>query len=107
MIRERPGPRLPRAPGAPRQPSPAGEVLPDTTAIDCDESAGHAPMALFWRVSERDGRVEVVIGGELDENTDFSELRRRLRGQVIFDLTDVRRMLGPRRYLALLRDVVR
>ena len=44
------------------------------------------PVALSWRVKERPGYTDVEFYGEIDENADFAELRRRLRGPVTFHL---------------------
>jgi len=50
-------------------------------------------VALSWRIQGRPGDEMVVrFYGEIDEHADFSELRRRLRGAVRFDLAEVRRL---------------
>jgi hypothetical protein len=35
-------------------------------------------VALSWRIKERPGATVVEFFGEIDENADFAELRRRL-----------------------------
>ena len=49
-------------------------------------------VALSWRIKERPGFTTVEFFGEIDENADFAELRRRLRGAVVFHLAEVRRI---------------
>lgn len=50
------------------------------------------PVPLSWRIRERPGFTTVEFHGELDETTELSELRSRLRGPVRFDLSDLRRI---------------
>lgn len=65
------------------------------------------PTALTWRIEERPGLMTVVFFGEIDENVDFSELRRRLRGPVDFQLAEVRRInsCGVREWVNFVRDL--
>jgi len=65
------------------------------------------PVALSWRVKERPGYTDVEFYGEIDENADFAELRRRLRGPVTFHLAEVRRInsCGVREWVAFVRDL--
>lgn len=76
---------------------------------DMDASEGlHAePVALSWRVRERPGHIEVEFYGEIDENADFAELRRRLRGSVTFQLAEVRRInsCGVREWVNFVREL--
>ena len=65
------------------------------------------PVALSWRIKERPGFTTVEFFGEIDENADFAELRRRLTGSVVFHLADVRRMnsCGVREWVNFVRDL--
>ena len=62
---------------------------------------------LSWRIKERPGFTTVEFNGEIDENADFSELRRHLRGAVVFRLSDVRRInsCGVREWVNFVRDL--
>ncbi len=64
-------------------------------------------VALSWRIKERPGFTTVEFFGEIDENADFTELRRRLKGAVVFHLGDVRRInsCGVREWVNFVRDV--
>src|SRR5687767_16034107 len=64
-------------------------------------------VALSWRIKERPGFTSVEFFGEIDENADFAELRRRLRGQVVFNLGEVRRInsCGVREWVNFVRDL--
>lgn len=64
-------------------------------------------VALSWRIKERPGFTSVEFFGEIDENADFAELRKRLAGQVVFHLADVRRMnsCGVREWVNFVRDL--
>src|SRR6187401_1321404 len=73
---------------------------------------GHRRMSkdstpLSWRIKERPGFTTVEFTGEIDENADFSELRRQLRGAVVFRLSDVRRInsCGVREWVNFVRDL--
>ena len=80
----------------------------------------HAPAgtgyggAIWWRIatigSGPDGPagIEVTLGGDLDENVTFVELAPLLRGRVIFDLAEVRRInsCGVREWVMFHRDLV-
>jgi len=64
-------------------------------------------VALSWRIKERPGFTTVQFFGEIDENADFAELRRRLNGSVVFHLAEVRRMnsCGVREWVNFVRDL--
>jgi hypothetical protein len=66
-----------------------------------------SPVALSWRIKERAGYTSVEFFGEVDENADFAELKRRLRGNVVFHLADVRRInsCGVREWVNFVRDL--
>jgi hypothetical protein len=68
---------------------------------------GAEPIALSWRIKERAGLTTVEFVGEIDENADFVELRRRLRGPVAFQLAEVRRInsCGVREWVNFVRDL--
>jgi DNA-directed RNA polymerase subunit RPC12/RpoP len=68
---------------------------------------GPEPVALSWRIKERPGLTTVEFVGEIDENADFVELRRRLRGTVAFQLAEVRRInsCGVREWVNFVRDL--
>ncbi|MBE7453653.1 MAG: hypothetical protein HS111_33760 [Kofleriaceae bacterium] len=68
---------------------------------------GPEPVALSWRIRERPGLTTVEFVGEIDENADFVELRRRLRGAVAFQLGEVRRInsCGVREWVNFVRDL--
>lgn len=63
--------------------------------------------ALTWRIEERPGHMIVIFLGEIDENVDFAELRRRLKGVVDFQLAEVRRInsCGVREWVNFVRDL--
>ena len=72
------------------------------------ENRAHVdPVALSWRIKERPGHVVVELTGEIDENADFSELRRRIRGSVILQLGDIRRInsCGVREWVNFVREL--
>lgn len=62
---------------------------------------------LSWRIKERPGFTTVEFVGEIDENADFAELRRRLRGQVVFHLGEVKRInsAGVREWVNFVREL--
>ena len=64
-------------------------------------------VALSWRIKERPGFTTVEFFGEIDENSDFAELRRRLKGAVVFHIADVRRInsCGVREWVNFVRDL--
>lgn len=64
-------------------------------------------VALSWRIKERPGFTTVEFFGEIDENADFAELRRRLTGAVVFHLAEVRRInsCGVREWVNFVRDL--
>lgn len=65
------------------------------------------PVALSWRIKERPGFTSVEFFGEIDENADFTELRRRLKGNAVFHLAEVRRInsCGVREWVNFVRDL--
>jgi hypothetical protein len=64
-------------------------------------------IPLSWRIKERPGFTTVEFFGEIDENADFAELKRRLRGTVVFHLGEVRRInsCGVREWVNFVRDL--
>ena len=64
-------------------------------------------VALSWRLKERGGITTVEFFGEIDEHADFTELRRRLKGAVVFHLAEVRRInsCGVREWVDFVRDL--
>jgi hypothetical protein len=64
-------------------------------------------VPLSWRIKERPGFTTVEFTGEIDENADFSELRRQLRGSVVFRLSGVSRInsCGVREWVNFVRDL--
>ena len=62
---------------------------------------------LSWRIKERPGFTTVEFVGEIDENADFAELRRKLSGQVVFHLGEVSRInsAGVREWVNFVRDL--
>ncbi len=71
------------------------------------ESRGIEPVALSWRIRDRPGLTTVEFVGEIDEHADFVELRRKLRGEVAFQLAEVRRInsCGVREWVNFVRDL--
>src|SRR5512146_18099 len=71
------------------------------------ESRQVEPVALSWRIKERPGFTTVEFFGEIDEGADFAELRRRLKGAVVFHLAEVRRInsCGVREWVNFVRDL--
>jgi hypothetical protein len=65
------------------------------------------PVALSWRIKERSGHTLVEFFGEIDENADFAELRRRLHGDLVFHLAEVRRInsCGVREWVNFVREL--
>ena len=65
------------------------------------------PVVLSWRIKERPGATTVEFYGEIDENADFTELRRRLKGPVSFHLAEVRRInsCGVREWVNFVRTM--
>lgn len=64
-------------------------------------------VPLSWRIKERPGFTTVEFIGEIDENADFSELRRQLRGSVVFRLQGIKRInsCGLREWVNFVRDL--
>ncbi len=65
------------------------------------------PAPMSWRFVERPGVTSVEFSGDIDENSDFSELGRKLKGQVTFELAGVRRInsFGVREWIDFVRDL--
>ena len=66
--------------------------------------------AMWWRTDPTPGApddVLVRLGGDLDENATFVDLASRLRGHVVFDLSEVRRInsCGVREWVNFVRDL--
>lgn len=63
--------------------------------------------ALSWRINEGPDVMTVEFIGEIDENADFAELRRRLKGGVVFHMGEVRRInsCGVREWVNFVRDL--
>lgn len=64
-------------------------------------------VALSWQLRERPGLTIVEFTGEIDENADFTELKKRLRGPVVFHLAEIRRInsCGVREWVNFVRDL--
>ncbi len=64
-------------------------------------------VALSWQLRERPGLTIVEFTGEIDENADFAELKKRLRGPVVFQLAEIRRInsCGVREWVNFVRDL--
>lgn len=64
-------------------------------------------VALSWQLRERPGLTIVEFTGEIDENADFTELKKRLRGPVVFQLAEIRRInsCGVREWVNFVRDL--
>jgi len=64
-------------------------------------------VPLSWRIKERSGFTTVEFSGDVEETADFSELRRRLTGVVLFNLSGVRRLnsTGVRAWIDFVRDL--
>ena len=64
-------------------------------------------VALSWQLRERPGLTIVEFTGEIDENADFAELKKRLRGPVVFQLAEIRRInsCGVREWVNFVRDM--
>ncbi len=66
-----------------------------------------APSALSWRIKEQPGFTTVEFMGEVDEKSDFADLRSRLKGHVAFHLAGVRRVnsFGAREWVDFVRHL--
>ncbi|WP_428267836.1 hypothetical protein [Haliangium sp.] len=64
---------------------------------------------LSWRLEEQAAGIMVEFFGEIDENVDFSALRRQLEGSVTFHLGAIRRInsCGVREWVNFVRDLPR
>jgi anti-anti-sigma regulatory factor len=62
---------------------------------------------LSWQIEQVPEGMEVKFTGEIDENADFTELRRRLEGSVVFHLEGIRRInsCGVREWVNFVRDL--
>ena len=64
--------------------------------------------AFSWELERSaDGTQVVRLRGEIDENADFTELKKRLRGPVVFQLAEIRRInsCGVREWVNFVRDL--
>jgi len=70
-------------------------------------TAPELSVPLSWRIRERAGFTTVEFIGEIDENADFSDLKTRLKGQVVFHLAEVRRInsCGVREWVNFVREL--
>jgi anti-anti-sigma regulatory factor len=64
-------------------------------------------VPLSWQVRERPGLTVVEFTGEIDEHAEFAALAGRLRGAVVFQLAEVRRInsCGVREWVNFVRDL--
>jgi anti-anti-sigma regulatory factor len=65
-------------------------------------------VALSWRIEESQGnKVVVEFFGEIDENAEFADLRRQLKGAVVFNLAEIRRInsCGVREWVNFVREL--
>jgi len=71
-------------------------------------SAGGARQALTWKIEDGpDGLTLVTIRGEVDENANLGKLGSSMKGRVILDLADVRRInsAGVREWVNFVRNL--
>ncbi len=66
-----------------------------------------SPLPLAWNIDQQPQETIVEFRGEIDENVDFSELRRHLKGSVVFHLGSVRRInsCGVREWVNFVRNL--
>jgi len=66
-----------------------------------------AAPTLSWRIKEQPGVTTVEFLGEIDERADFTEMRSRLKGRVVFHLAGLRRInsFGVREWVNFVRDL--
>jgi hypothetical protein len=64
-------------------------------------------VTLWFQIVEEAERVEVALGGDLDEHADFGELRGQLHGDVALVLSEVRRInsCGVREWVNFMREL--
>ncbi len=62
---------------------------------------------LAWNIQQAQGQTHVTLAGEIDENTDFSQLLNQLAGDTVFDLRGVRRInsCGVREWVTFFRQL--
>lgn len=62
---------------------------------------------LSWQLHQRPGGVRVEFAGDMDENSSFGELKRKLNGHVTFSLAGVRRInsCGVREWVNFVREL--
>lgn len=62
---------------------------------------------LGWQLEQQPDGTVVKFAGEIDENADFTELRHRLEGPVMFHLEGIRRInsCGVREWVNFVRDL--
>ncbi len=68
---------------------------------------GESERSLDWTLERRRGVLVVHFSGEVDENAGLERLRPHLEGQVVFDLSGVRRMnsAGVREWVNFVRSL--
>jgi hypothetical protein len=68
---------------------------------------GGAGEGFAWKIVARDGRVVAQLSGEINENADFSELKRQLRGDVELQLDGISRInsCGVREWVNFVREL--
>src|SRR5690606_38245911 len=79
-----------------------------SNAVDIAMMEPHTDwVSLTWQLEERGGVITVEFHGEIDENVDFTELRRALKGAVDFNLRDIRRInsCGVREWVNFVREL--
>jgi hypothetical protein len=76
------------------------------TVMEEPSQAAH-DAALCWSVVKKDCGTVVEFAGEIDENADFSTLKRELRGDVEFQLAGITRVnsCGVREWVNFVRNL--
>jgi hypothetical protein len=76
-------------------------------ALEKTRTRAEGGAALSWRIVERPGATTVEFTGDIDENADFGELKRRLKGAVAFELAGIRRInsFGVREWIDFIRQL--
>lgn len=64
---------------------------------------------LTWRIKQRSGFTAVQLYGDIDDAADFGELAAELRGAVVLELGEVRRLssIGVREWIAFVNGLDR
>lgn len=75
--------------------------------MQIETKARQAGAVLSWHLAPRAETTTVTFSGEIDENADFSELRRSISGHVTFHLGGIRRInsCGVREWVNFVRDL--